>query len=58
MLVLNAIVWTTGLDVPQGGVQSPTPTIDELLANHDYDAPKKFDRTSLEKKLQAWNGAR
>ena len=57
-LVLNAIVWTTGSDVPQGGVQSPTPTIDELLANQDYDAPKNFDRASLEKKLQTWNGAR
>ncbi|MDP6930899.1 MAG: DUF1080 domain-containing protein [Planctomycetota bacterium] len=57
-LALNAIVWTAGLDVPQGGVQSPTPTVDELLANQDYGVPKKFNRASLEAKLKAWNSPR
>ena len=57
-LALNAIVWTAGLDIPQGGVQSPTPTVDELLANQDYGMPKKFNRASLEAKLKAWNGPR
>ena len=34
-LVLNAIVWTAKLDVPQGGVPSKTPTDDEMKANLD-----------------------
>lgn len=34
-LVLNAIVWTAGLDVPEGGVPSATPTDEEMKANLD-----------------------
>ncbi|MBX3177387.1 MAG: ThuA domain-containing protein [Candidatus Hydrogenedentes bacterium] len=34
-LVLNAIVWTAGLDVPEGGVPSRTPTDDEMKENLD-----------------------
>ncbi len=34
-LVLNAIVWTAKLDVPEGGVPSKTPTDDEMKANLD-----------------------
>tara|TARA_R110001592_G_scaffold30011_1_gene107939 strand:+ start:1969 stop:2814 length:846 start_codon:yes stop_codon:yes gene_type:complete len=34
-LVLNAIVWSAGLDVPEGGVPSPTPTDEEMKANLD-----------------------
>ncbi len=30
--MLNAIVWTAGLDVPEGGVSTPTPTKEELDA--------------------------
>ncbi len=32
-LVHNGIVWSTGATVPQGGVNSPTPSGDEMLAN-------------------------
>lgn len=34
-LVLNAVVWTAGLDVPEGGVPSKTPTDEEMQANLD-----------------------
>jgi hypothetical protein len=34
-LVLNAIVWTAKLDVPEGGVPSKTPTDEEMKANLD-----------------------
>ncbi len=34
-LVLNAIVWTAGLEVPEGGVPSTTPTDEEMKANLD-----------------------
>ena len=39
-LMLNALVWTAGLDVPPGGVQSGV-TPDDLAANLDDKAPKK-----------------
>jgi type 1 glutamine amidotransferase len=34
-LVLNAIVWSAGLEVPEGGVPSDTPTEEEMKANLD-----------------------
>ncbi len=34
-VVLNAIVWTAKLDVPEGGVPSKTPTDEEMKANLD-----------------------
>lgn len=39
-VVLNAIVWTAGMDVPEGGVKSEPVTEDELNENLDtYDKP-------------------
>jgi len=34
-VVLNAITWIAGVEVPVGGVPSPTPTAEELEANQD-----------------------
>jgi type 1 glutamine amidotransferase len=34
-VVLNAIAWISGLDVPATGVKSPTPTDEEMAANLD-----------------------
>ena len=39
-LMLNALVWTSGLDVPAAGVQSGV-TPDDMAANLDDKAPKK-----------------
>lgn len=41
-LVLNAIVWTAGGTVPEQGVQSRTPTVEEMEANHDGKRPDGF----------------
>ena len=38
-LVLNAIVWAAQLEVPKGGVQSRTPTNEEMEANQDEPKP-------------------
>lgn len=40
-LVLNAIVWSAGGDVPEGGVPSETPTQEELDANQDEPKPQQ-----------------
>ena len=34
-LVLNAIAWSAGVNVPDAGVASTTPTADEMAANLD-----------------------
>jgi hypothetical protein len=40
-IVLNALTWIAGADVPKNGVPSKTPTPQELEANQDYPKPKK-----------------
>ena len=54
-LVLNAIAWAAHAEVPQGGVPSETPTVEELMANQDYDVPPNFDREEIRHKLREWN---
>jgi type 1 glutamine amidotransferase len=39
--LLNAIAWTAHVDVPATGIESKTPTEDELLANQDEPKPSK-----------------
>jgi len=41
-LVLNAILWTANGEVPQEGVSSSTPTVEEMEANHDGQRPADF----------------
>jgi type 1 glutamine amidotransferase len=53
--VLNGIVWTAGLDVPEGGVPSKRPTYEELLENQDYDQPANFDAEPIKRQIEEWN---
>ena len=41
-LLLNALVWTAGVDVPKDGVPDVEVTQAELEANQDYKKPKNF----------------
>lgn len=55
-VVLNAIVWSAGLEVPSDGVASRTPTIDELLANLDpKKVPADFDPQKIQQQLDELN---
>ena len=45
-VVLNAILWTAGADVPEEGVPSKTPTQEELEANQDEPKPETADTNS------------
>jgi hypothetical protein len=54
-VVLNAIVWTAGLEVPEGGVPSQTPTYDELRRNIDKPEPRNFDAEKVKKMLNQFN---
>ncbi|TWT56838.1 NPCBM/NEW2 domain protein [Thalassoglobus neptunius] len=40
-VVLNAILWTANAEVPAEGINSPTPTQEELEANQDYPKPDR-----------------
>ena len=40
-MILNTIVWTAGLEVPEGGVESKTPDEDEMNANLDKKSDMK-----------------
>jgi type 1 glutamine amidotransferase len=56
--ILNAIVWTAHGDVPEGGVKSTRPTIDDLLANLDKKpVPPNFDKAAEQKKLDEMNAS-
>jgi len=52
--VLNALVWIAGAEVPAGGVDSPTPSLDQLLAAIRKPAPQDWDRAAVERLLAQW----
>ena len=57
-LMLNAIVWTSGTDVPVDGVPVGKVTLEDLLQNHDEPIPADFDskhRPRIQALLDEWN---
>lgn len=54
-LVLNAIVWTAGLEVPVEGVPSKRLTVEDLMANQDYQPPADFNPARIQALLDEWN---
>ncbi len=52
--ILNAIVWIAGVEVPEGGVPSKAPTVDELLRNQDFDPPQDFKPAQVEELIEKW----
>ncbi len=54
-LVLNALVWVSGAEVPPDGVPSKTPSLEELEANQDFPQPKNWDREKIQQMIEQWN---
>ena len=54
-LILNAIVWTAGLDIPAAGVNAGKVTVDDLLQNHDEPIPPDFNKARIQAMLDQWN---
>ncbi|MBN2138754.1 MAG: DUF1080 domain-containing protein [Sedimentisphaerales bacterium] len=54
-ILLNAMVWISGLEVPPNGVESRNPTIEELEANQDYPKPGNWDAERIKKQIEQWN---
>ncbi len=53
--ILNSIVWIAHVDVPDGGVPSKAPVVDELLANQDEAVPANFEKEKQQKQLDELN---
>ncbi len=56
-LIMNAIVWTAGLDVPSDGVKAGKVTIDDLLQDHDEPVPADFNKARYQAMIDASNSA-
>jgi len=54
-LVLNALVWTAGAEVPSDGVPSKAPSLEELEANQDYPKPGNWKREKIQQLIEQWN---
>lgn len=58
--VLNAIVWIANGEVPEAGVESKRPDVEELLSNRDpgvakEQVPADFDRAKLAAEIEQMN---
>lgn len=54
-LVLNAIAWCARIDVPSNGLETKTPTMEELLANLDEPQPANFQAEAIQRQIESWN---
>jgi hypothetical protein len=53
--VLNALVWISGAEVPEGGVSSLTPTLEQLEADLGVPRPANFDADAMRATIEAMN---
>ncbi|WP_164101806.1 PVC-type heme-binding CxxCH protein [Candidatus Laterigemmans baculatus] len=51
-LVANAILWTAGGEVPEGGVPLQEVDVEKLLDDQDYDRPKNFDSEAIKQQFK------
>jgi type 1 glutamine amidotransferase len=54
-LLLNAIVWTAGVDLPADGVDAGSITVEDLLQDHDEPVPDDFNKSRVQAMLDEWN---
>jgi hypothetical protein len=57
-LVLNAIAWTAHASIPEGGIPSKELTVQDLMANQDYDVPADFNPARIQAMLDEWKAFR
>ena len=53
-VVLNAIAWCAGADVPEGGIQSTTPDLEALQANQNSKPGKSFNAERVQKLIDSF----
>ena len=52
--ILNCIVWIAGEEVPEGGIETPVVTFEELQANQDYEMPERFNADRWRELIEQW----
>ncbi len=53
--VLNGLVWIAGAEVPESGVLSKTPTLEELEADLGVPRPANFNAEAIREQIKAMN---
>lgn len=56
-LMLNAICWTARIDVPAGGVATPTPTVEQMEANLEGERPADWTAERTARTIEEMNNA-
>ena len=51
-LVTNAICWTAKVEIPAGGLDSRSPTIERLIEGQDEPTPEKFDPQKIKQEFK------
>jgi hypothetical protein len=54
-VVLNALVWIAGAEVPHGGVPSKTPTLEDLERHLGVPRPANWRPDGVRKMIEAFN---
>ena len=54
-LMLNAVCWIAKIEVPAGGVPTPTPTVEEMEANLQGDRPQNWNADRTRQMIQKLN---
>jgi type 1 glutamine amidotransferase len=57
-LLLNAVLWIAKVDVPPDGVDSPTPTAEEMEANLQGNRPKNWTPQQTQRIIDALNSGK
>jgi len=57
-LLLNAMVWVAGGEVPEGGVDSERPTLEELTRDLDEKPPKNWKPDTVRTMVEGFNTKR
>ncbi len=55
-LVLNAIAWIAGAEVPHNGIESGPYSMEDMLANQDFPpGGRNYDRATVERMVSDWS---
>lgn len=54
-LVLNALAWVAEAEIPENGIETGKLTVEDLMANQDYDVPGDFKKEEIARQLNEWN---
>ena len=56
--VLNSVAWVAKVEVPEKGIESRRPTVDEMLQNHDEPVPANLNKEEIARKIEEMNKPR